>query len=349
MDGGYTKMFFNKDIYDITEQDILDFFKTAREESSIMEFKSGNVKLEKIYNEVAALHNSQGGLLIIGSPIPKKDDKGKESFLGELTRSNFKTKDWLYQKIYSNISPAPINLKIHDIKCDNNGIIQILDIPKSINPPHQVLTNGVYYIRYETETKFAPHGLVEALFNRRSEPNVNIDHTFTLSNENLNRSIKYNFVSSIYNTTDIPVMNIKFIIKFYNVLKIEKDRGEIEKEDLNNINIEIFLDRDSIASNSTSLVKGLSLPFSYMIHHFSEPFFIGVYVWGDNMKLKKICLLISPLDNQYRELIDYDESIIELMKKEVKDILDKNYKEENLDLNGFNSLLNKLNKFPKTY
>lgn len=33
----------------------------------------------------------------------------------------------------------------HDIKCSDDYIIQIIDIPKSINPPHQCLDDGKYY------------------------------------------------------------------------------------------------------------------------------------------------------------------------------------------------------------
>ncbi|MNU25471.1 Divergent AAA domain protein [compost metagenome] len=151
----YSQVFFYKDLYDINENDVIDFFQNSPEESSILELKSGETKIESIYQEVCALHNMEGGMLIIGAPRPRKAD-GKEYFDGELTRSSFKNKDWVYQKISSNISPAPSGLRIHDIKMSDGKYIQIIDIPKSSHPPHQCLNNGIYYLRFESESRFAP-------------------------------------------------------------------------------------------------------------------------------------------------------------------------------------------------
>ena len=342
MNKSYSELFFNKSIYEIKEKDVISFFKDEQEESSILEFKSGQVTLEKIYKEVAALHNSQGGLLIIGSPIPKKDQNGKETFKGKITNSNFKNKDWLYQKLYSNISPAPIDIQIHDIPC-RTGIIQILDIPKSVNPPHQVLANGVYYIRYETETKFAPHGLVEALFNKRKQAKAQFGYHFIAKNENINRKMIYYFTSDINNIVDVPITNIGYIMNFYNVLRVEKDNTEIEKNkiDSNDV-IYSFIDRNSNAISFT-LVKGISIPFEYFINHFSEPFIISISVWGDNMNLQQFNLMISPLDNKFRVIEDNDIGLFKNVEIAIQDILTKN--KEDLDIKGFKSLLNKTQEF----
>jgi hypothetical protein len=292
----YSELFFKKDLYSITEDDVIEFFKQSVEETSILEFKSGNVSIEKIYAEVAALHNTQGGLLIIGSPIPKRDDKGKEYFDGDLTRSSFKNKDWLYQKLYSKISPPPVNLKIHDVKCDN-GIIQIVDIPKSINPPHQCLDDGKYYIRFETETKFAPHGIVEALFNRRKEPIV--DFTFNELTLLELESSKLKFSIETSNISDLPVINIKYLFNFYNVETVYSNHYK------KNLKSDMFGEKmtklvDSYLDDNATLVKGLSSRISFEINHFQEPFIIASSAWSDTMNLRRKGFLIFPLDLKCR-------------------------------------------------
>jgi Schlafen, AlbA_2 len=338
----YSNLFFKKSVYDLCEDDIIHFFSIEQEESSILEFKSGGVKLEKVYREVSALHNSQGGLLIIGSPIPKKDGSGKETFKGDLTRSHFRSKDWLYQKIYSNISPPPINVKIHDVICKDGGKLQILDIPKSINPPHQDLSNGVYFIRYETETKFAPHGLVEALFNKRKQPYVEINSDYITANHDRDRGITYVFNSGILNIVDIPVINIKYIVEFYNVYSVKKEDEILEKlKDKNDDRT--FMDRDSVGLKGNSLVKGLNIKIEYIIEHISEPFFIGIYVWGDNMNLQRTYLIISPTDNKHRQINDKENASINEVIEALTDIIE-NSSDEELDIDGFKSLRQKIKK-----
>jgi hypothetical protein len=70
----YSQVFFNKDIYYITERDVIDFFQNFPEKSSILELKSGETKIESMYQEVCALHNMEGGMLITGAPRPRKAD-----------------------------------------------------------------------------------------------------------------------------------------------------------------------------------------------------------------------------------------------------------------------------------
>ncbi|WP_294314607.1 hypothetical protein [uncultured Chryseobacterium sp.] len=111
------------------------------------------------------------------------------------------------------ISPAPSGLRIHDVKMSDSRYIQIIDIPKSLHPPHQCLNNGIYYLRFETESRFAPHGLVEAMFNRRQEPIVD----FSLSEFRYVAGIKTEFEFQVFNTSDFPVIGIAGLMKFYGV------------------------------------------------------------------------------------------------------------------------------------
>jgi hypothetical protein len=288
----YSDVFFKKSVYELTEQDIIDFFANSQEESSILEFKSGDVELEKVYNEVAALHNSQGGLLIIGSPKPIKI-KGRETFEGSLTHSKHINKDRLYQKINSNVSPPPIDLRIHDIQTSNGELVQVLDIPKSLNPPHQSLTDGKYYIRYETSSKFAPHGLVEAMFNRRNEPSIDCDITKykRVENEGV-------IIFKIINTSDVPLIGINYIIKFYNVescwsfdhntsafVKINKRTKDHPDQ--------VSACLDTYENSNRVIVNGIFSGYPYKFTYDSDPFVVELLIWSTNMGLKKFYFIIN--------------------------------------------------------
>jgi hypothetical protein len=167
----FSQQFFNKPLYEITLQDIEMFFQEPQQETSVLEFKAGDVLLEKIFREVAAFLNTEGGLLIIGAPQETKQDNNNIC-QGKLTPSiHIKSQDRLLQAIAGNITPAPVGLKATTIK-GNEGNIFILEIPQSYTPPHQVSNEGKYYIRLEREAKPAPHGIIEALFNQRKRSRV---------------------------------------------------------------------------------------------------------------------------------------------------------------------------------
>lgn len=334
----YSELFFNKDVYSITELDIVDFFKQPVEESSILEFKSGNVTIEKIYGEVSALHNSQGGLLIIGSPIPTKDKNGREFFEGDLTRSGFRSKDWLYQKIYSKVSPPPVNLKIHDVKCSDGKIIQIIDIPKSINPPHQCLDDGKYYIRYETETKFAPHGLIEALFNRRKEPIVLFEFNQSKFSESKFPTL---FELIITNSSDIPVVGINFSVSFYNVESVINNTT-FNDLILNLMSMKLPKISDTQQRHASSLVKGLEMKIDYNISHLNEPFFIITSAWGDNMNLCNKGFLISPNDCKYKIYDVFNDHLSDTIQQIIKVREEKFDENPDVDWDGFDRLVEKI-------
>lgn len=338
----YSEIFFKKDIYDIVEQDVIDFFNEEQEESSILEFKSGDVSLEKIYREVAALHNTQGGLIIVGSPRPSKDINGKEYFTGELTNSIHKHKDWLYQKISSQISPSPALLKIHDVKT-KGGIIQIIDIPKSSTPPHQCIGNGVYYLRFETETKHAPHGLVEALFNRRQEPKVECD----IINFNFQESSMVCELSlSFTNTSKIPLIGVHHVVSFDNVTNCEY-RGyqgnwtgmEYKINPSGNLSVASRTVNDS----KSVIVEGIKNYYEYRIDQMI-PFKIHVAVWGSNMNLLNFFFIVSPKDKAFRKL-SMKENSAKQFTYEINEIIEKaEIEDRSIDKRGLLDLSAKLSK-----
>jgi hypothetical protein len=336
----FSKTYFLKDLYEIIEKDVICFFQNNQFETTYLEFKSGEVSLEKIYKEVVALHNSEGGLIIIGSPKPTKDKEGNEFFEGELTYSIHKNKDWLYQKICGKISPMPVGIKIHDVKCLNGKIIQILDIPKSVNPPHQCLDDGVYYLRFETQTRFAPHSFVEALFNRRKSTSIEFE------NFNIGTILRDNsfFTSvSVSNHSEIPIIGLDYIIEFLNINNLlDIDNDNIIGKDLNYYKDMRIITANKSISNDFTLVKGLGVKFEYKIDHFNEAFIPRVNIYGKNLGLKTISFIVCPVNKVYREILEDGENIYQIFISNIEDILAKR---SELNEEPFIKLLEKLKKF----
>lgn len=194
--------FFKKSVSEIAIEDIKRLFETPQAETPTLEFKAGEVSIEKLYKEVTALHNTDGGLLILGSP---KEDKKR--FQGALIPSHL-TRLALIQGLGSNIVPPPIGIYVHPIPCEQ-GHVYLIDIPKSTNPPHQY--NGCYYVRFDEESKPAPHGFVEALFNRRKLPDLQSAVNITLMPNSSNRLMHCTVM--IYNDSVIPAKGVYYSVQ----------------------------------------------------------------------------------------------------------------------------------------
>lgn len=187
---------FQKKINDLTIQDLKEFFKEEKEETSFLEFKSGELDIEKIYRSVCAFLNTDGGILILGAPKEMEVDK-KRICIGELIPTKkIKSEATLAHLIGSHISPSPGRLNIKHFKYQE-GFVFIIEVLKSSHPPHQVSHEGKYYIRMDKEAKAAPHGLVEALFKKISFPLIEayakIDLITNANNRRIN-SISGNFI-----------------------------------------------------------------------------------------------------------------------------------------------------------
>jgi predicted HTH transcriptional regulator len=150
------KSIFGVDLQSIDYDVLTNFFVTQQEESSKIEFKSGEVEIESLYKEVCAFLNTDGGVLVLGAPKEKTLQLNKHTkkriCQGDLTPTNFRSSSWLHQKISSNISPSPFGTVIQEILTEAGNYF-IFEIPKSINPPHQSLSDGTYYIRIDEQAE----------------------------------------------------------------------------------------------------------------------------------------------------------------------------------------------------
>ncbi|MNQ57922.1 Divergent AAA domain protein [compost metagenome] len=270
MNSDYIEKIFGKNRNEVTINDLKEYFTTPQEESSVIEFKSGEVEINDIFKEITAFLNTEGGLLIIGAPRETKKTIGKNIIKiceGDLTYSNFKNKDWLYQKIASNIVPTPTDLKIEEYLTENGNIF-LIDIPQSLNPPHQCSADGKYYLRLERDAKPAPHGIVQALFNKRRVPSLTADISIEQINQNSDK-----ILVCIKNDSHIPADKVSFLIDIYNVNKVESNHNfEFQRDTLGN--------KFSMADHAKQvLVQVIGLPVRFDVQHLGKDYLIFVAFW----------------------------------------------------------------------
>lgn len=171
----YSLSILGKNIFDLNYQDIEVFFQDEKEENLNLEFKSyvnlGPYKEKEsvIKKSVCALLNSEGGIIIWGAPVETRDTDGNTKASGALTPFNTTLdKDRLINIFSSTIIPMPLDIKVNFLNDGNGNFIVIIEVPKSIERPHQY--NNKYYIRLDGQTRIAPHYLIKALIQGKDFP-----------------------------------------------------------------------------------------------------------------------------------------------------------------------------------
>lgn len=121
---------------------------------------------EKIAKQLSAFSNADGGYVVLGVC-------NDGSFDGlPLKIKNTDIYDWLGQKIHSLVTPNLNSAWVRKVERSNDSLIPegrvlaVIEIGKSELAPHQSLKDLHYYYRFGTESRPAPHRLVELLFNR---------------------------------------------------------------------------------------------------------------------------------------------------------------------------------------
>lgn len=171
----YSKLILGKEIFNLSYQDIEDFFQSEKEENLNLEFKSyvnqGAYKEKEnvIKKSVCALLNSEGGIIVWGAPIETRDENGNTKASGGLTPFNVGLdKDKLINILSSTIIPMPIDIKVNFLSDGKDNFVIIIEVPKSIERPHQF--DNKYYIRLDGQTRIAPHYLIKALIQGKDFP-----------------------------------------------------------------------------------------------------------------------------------------------------------------------------------
>ncbi|MFO8234980.1 MAG: ATP-binding protein [Bacteroidales bacterium] len=289
------KKIFGKDLYQINYADLIEYFSVPREETSLLEFKSGEVKVNSVFKEICAFLNTEGGIVIVGSPKEKKIQKAgtrmKRVCQGELVSSRFRDKQWLSGLISANIVPPPKGIRIREILTDKGNHF-IIDVPQSKNPPHQFLTDGRYYIRIEQEAKPAPHGIVEALFYKKQKAQLEVDVQINASVEKA--ETMNNVDINIRNISQFPTDSISFLIQLFNVEEVRK-HGNIHQAGITESDGMIELK----GTCEQVVVDDRTLPLHLKIVNKLQPFLISVLTWNKEAGMFKHYEIFDPVNQSY--------------------------------------------------
>lgn len=310
---------FGKDLYRITEGDLVEYFSTPREETCVLEFKSGEVKINAIFKEVCAFLNTDGGLIIIGTPKERKIARAgrfpKRICEGELIPSVFRDKKWIESLINANIVPQPAGIRIQEIKA-TNGHYFIVDVPQSQNPPHQFLNDGRYYIRMEKEAKPAPHGIVESLFFKQVKTNltaeVHIDASLT------DQDVYNSIVVDFQNFSLVPAHEVSYLIRVLNIEAIQQDGDALAQSfhgNKGNYELQGKL-KETLSGDHSSSIR-------FQVLHKKEPFILSVMTWHKESGVYKKNVLYDPVNLQPIESYktgDRDEITLEQLYINLQDL-----------------------------
>lgn len=262
----------------ITIEALIDYFNQSQEESNQMEFKSGETDISKLYKEICAFANTDGGVLIWGAPKEININSGEKNNAnkvcqGKLTPTEInKTEDSLIQTLMANISPAPIGIVVRKFSYEP-GYAYIIIIPKSLYPPHQV--NGTYYIRVNTMSMPAPHGIVQAFFNQKKP--IDLVAKIKIEKELLEHNKEVGITIAVTNNSKYPAVDIEGFVSIVGKLYEFK-----EKPELNMVNL-----KEGRVSLSTGLkfksasILGLWVWYNiYGVKILDEYCYIELFIWA---------------------------------------------------------------------
>ncbi len=287
----YSAQILGKDVEALTLRDLENFFLDPRAENSILEFKSGKVKISSLYKEISAFLNTEGGLIIAGSPEEDKYSSGKSEkrrCQGKMIPTHFKDKEWLMSMISANITPPPENLKVKQFE-NGGGTIYVIDIPQSLNPPHQCIETGKYYIRVQDAARPAPHSVVEALFMKNKKPRLNLDLNLSRGNAETFNTVEVN----IENLSDYPTDQLNYWLQVINVEDIE----EVSIEPDNNYQKEMRNGTISIKGKSEMMiVQELKLKFQFVVNNKLQPYILSLMAWNKESGLIRAHRLFDPVN-----------------------------------------------------
>jgi len=290
-----SKKIFGKDLHQIFHDDLKEYFSVPREETALLEFKSGEIKINSVFKEICAFLNTAGGIIVVGSPkekkVSKKGMKVNRVCQGELVPSGFRDKKWISSLIAANIVPSPKGIDIQEINTEEGNYF-VIEVPQSKNPPHQFLTDGRYYIRMEQEARPAPHGIVEALFYKKEKAQLKADITIHRPE---NGAETFNRVEvDIKNTSQFPTDHVSFLIQLFNIEELQADGTPFEAT--------ISEHDNSVEMKGVSndvLVDDRSLKIRFKIMNKLQPFFVSVLVWNKEAGMYKNYSIFDPANFQY--------------------------------------------------
>lgn len=166
----FVDYYIGKNLSSIEITDLQTYFQDVKHESDTIEYKSYFIrhqnnhkhKENSIIKTICGMLNSEGGMIIWGSPIEQTNDQTqRKEFNGELSLlDRIIDKDSFVSRISQSIVPLPTGIKLR-IATNGNECACVIEVQKSESRPHRF--DGRYWVRLDGQTQLAPHHYVEAL------------------------------------------------------------------------------------------------------------------------------------------------------------------------------------------
>ncbi|MBK7704866.1 MAG: ATP-binding protein [Acidobacteria bacterium] len=192
---------------DFTEAELNQLIIDGVEEDIHLDYKAAEAlaktdgKRNEIAKDVSAFANSDGGIIIYG--ISEHNDADKQHLperINPVDRTQF-SKEWLEQVINSKVRPriSELIIKPIDIPAVNNGVVYVVQIPRS-HTPHQA-GDKRYYKRFNFESVPMDDYEINDIRNRKQhyKPLISIDY------EIMANHMVYLLVANVGDTTAYDV------------------------------------------------------------------------------------------------------------------------------------------------
>ena len=133
---------FNKHISEIRFDDIKSLKDKNIKEGWFVEYKSENIKPQKLGKSVSSFANQEGGWIFIGVEAGK-DNCPSGNYGHKIQQDNIL--DWIRNSIVGNISPVPV-FEVASLFTDNNEEIIVIKVPRGDDAPY-ICSDGRIYSR----------------------------------------------------------------------------------------------------------------------------------------------------------------------------------------------------------
>src|SRR6266508_5130994 len=146
------------------------FVKRRIPEGLNLEYKAKDIlhKPNDAARVVASFANSDGGLLIVGVAEVKD---GSMRYPGSITwdPEPSHSPEWMETMVAGRIRPRIQGVRIVPVHKEGAGVVYIIDVPASPNPPHMA-PDGIYYYRSNFHVLPMEHYQVADAFGKRRRP-----------------------------------------------------------------------------------------------------------------------------------------------------------------------------------
>lgn len=160
--------------------EMLELFLRLRVEENVnLDYKSIEAfhDPDSLSKAVCAFANGAGGLIILGVSEEKEVAKNGTTVRirpGSITWGDASlSRERLEQLLVARVHPWVDGIRIHPVRTEEDKVVFLIDVPQSLSPPHQA-GDKRYYLRYNFESLPMEHYQVEALFGRRSRPDMRL-------------------------------------------------------------------------------------------------------------------------------------------------------------------------------